>query len=101
MLKIASLALASMLVLGAVADASAYTRSSTTTGPRGNTVGSVGTGACYGGACVSNKTVTGPRGYTATRSGNTTCADGKCQGGATYTGPGGNTIKRNRSTTAY
>jgi hypothetical protein len=100
MLKIASLALASILVLGAVADASAYTRSSSTTGPRGNTVGSTGTGSCTGGACVSNQTVTGPRGQSGTRSGTTTCADGKCQGGATYTGPGGNTVKRNRSTTA-
>jgi uncharacterized low-complexity protein len=99
-IRTASLAVATGLLLAMTAGANAQvTRSTSTTGPAGNTVSKDATAQCAGGTCTSNKTVTGPRGNTASKSGTTTCAGGKCSGGSTTTGPAGNTLKRTRSTT--
>ena len=59
------------LMVTAVADASAWTRSATSTGPRGNS---------------SNLSVTG------------SCANGSCNRSATRTGPAGNSVNRQSST---
>lgn len=99
-IRTASLALAAGLMLAMTAGAHAQvSRSTSTTGPAGNTASKDATAQCSGGTCTSNKTATGPKGKTATKSGTTTCADGKCSGGSTTTGPAGNSVKRSRSTT--
>lgn len=97
MFKIASLAVATVLAAGLATSASAYERSSKTTGAYGRTISSQGSGSCVGGSCSSQQSVTGPRGNTASRTGATSCADGKCSGSATITGPAGNTATRTRS----
>jgi len=52
----------------AVADANAWTRSGTSTGPRGTSSVNV-TGSCANGSCSRNATRTGPAGNTYTRTG--------------------------------
>lgn len=97
MMKLAAVATALLLTGAMITEASAYSRSSTTVGPRGGVWSSQGSGSCSGGSCASSQSVTGPRGHSATRQGSTTCSGGSCQGSATYTGPRGNTATRSRS----
>jgi len=52
----------------AAADASAWTRSATSTGPRGTSTVQA-TGSCANGSCTRNVTRTGPAGNTYTRTG--------------------------------
>jgi uncharacterized low-complexity protein len=54
------------LSVAAVADASAWTRTGSTTGPRGTSGVSV-TGGCANGTCTRSATRTGPAGNTYTR----------------------------------
>ncbi|MBR0969973.1 MULTISPECIES: hypothetical protein [Bradyrhizobium] len=63
----------STLVIGALsvataADANAWTRSATSSGPRG-TSSVTATGSCANGSCSRNVTRTGPAGNTYTRTG--------------------------------
>lgn len=97
MLKLATLAVAAAIVMGAATTADAYTRNSSSTGPRGNTVSSKGQGSCANGSCSSSQSVTGPKGNSASRVGGTSCSGGTCSGGATYTGPAGNQATRTRN----
>jgi uncharacterized low-complexity protein len=60
-------ALAGALSVAAVADASAFTRSATSTGPRGGTSTFQGSVNCANGSCTRNATRTGPAGNTYTR----------------------------------
>jgi hypothetical protein len=69
MIKIQSLALAAAMLIAVVADASAFTRSGSVTGPAGRTATYGGSTTCTGGTCSSQGGVTGPRGNTITRSG--------------------------------
>jgi uncharacterized low-complexity protein len=54
--------------IAAAADASAWTRSATSTGPRGTSTVQA-TGSCANGSCSRNVTRTGPAGNTYTRTG--------------------------------
>jgi uncharacterized low-complexity protein len=54
-------AIVGALSVAAVADANAWTRSGTTTGPRGTSSVSV-TGSCANGSCTRSATRTGPAG---------------------------------------
>jgi len=56
------------LSIAAAADASAWTRSATSTGPRGTSTVQA-TGSCAYGSCTRNVTRTGPAGNTYTRTG--------------------------------
>ncbi|WP_158668882.1 hypothetical protein [Bradyrhizobium guangdongense] len=56
------------LSIAAAADANAWTRSATATGPRG-TSHVTATGSCANGSCTRNVTRTGPAGNTYTRTG--------------------------------
>lgn len=55
------------LTLAAVADANAWTRSATTTGPRGGTSNLSVSGSCANGTCNRSATRTGPAGNSVTR----------------------------------
>ena len=59
-------ALAGALSIAAVAEASAFSRSVTSTGPRGTSTFQ-GTVNCANGSCTRNATRTGPAGNTYTR----------------------------------
>ena len=61
-------AMIGLFSIAAAADASAWTRSATTSGPRG-TATVKATGSCANGVCTRNATRTGPAGNTYTRSG--------------------------------
>jgi hypothetical protein len=56
------------LSIAAIADANAWTRSGSATGPRGTSSVSV-TGGCANGTCTRSVTRTGPAGNTYTRQG--------------------------------
>lgn len=90
---LATTALAAILLGGLAAEAQAWTRSGTVTGPRG--VGAVyATGTCAGGICNRTVTRTGPRGLTSTTQGSFSCAAGACTGNSTTTGPFGRVFQR-------
>lgn len=92
-LSLSAIALA--LSVTAVADANAWSRNATVSGPyRSATVH--GSGSCYNGVCTRQITRTGPNGYSATRSGSVYCDPntGSCSGHSTVTGPYGGTINR-------
>ncbi len=65
-------ALAGALSVAAAADASAWTRSGTATGPRGGTSSFQASGSCANGSCSRTATRTGPAGNTYTRQGTVT-----------------------------
>jgi hypothetical protein len=60
-------ALVGALSVAAVADANAWTRSATTTGPRGGTSSLSVSGSCANGSCNRTATRTGPAGNSVTR----------------------------------
>jgi len=96
----ASSALAIVFALALAADASAFSRSGTTSGPRG--VSSVNSSAgCSGGTCSRNVARTGPAGNSYNRSGSASCSGGTCSGSATSTGPRGNSWNRQGSVSRY
>jgi hypothetical protein len=95
---LASIAIATAVVVAGLSTAEAYTRSSTITGAAGRTYNAKGSGSCANGQCSSKQSATGPRGNSASRTGNTSCSGGTCSGGATYKGPKGNSSTRTRST---
>ena len=65
-------AFAGVLTVAAAADASAWTRSGTSTGPRGGTSNFQASGSCANGSCSRSATRTGPAGNTYTRQGTVT-----------------------------
>jgi hypothetical protein len=89
-------ALAAALTMSAAADANAWTRSGSATGPHGSW--SVqGSGGCADGACNRSVTRTGPYGSSMSRQGTASCANGVCTGSRQTTGPAGQTISRQGS----
>jgi hypothetical protein len=89
-------ALAAVLTLAFAADASAWTRYGTVTGPYGT--GSVSaSGTCYNHTCSRSVVRTGPYGNSVSRQGSATCANGVCTGTRTTTGPYGGTVVRHGS----
>ncbi len=99
-----ALLLAAPLVLGLAlvsADAHAFSRSGSTTGPGGRTTSYSGSATCANGACASQTTRTGPNGASATRSAGTTCANGSCTRTMQRTGPNGATGGRTGTVSRY
>ena len=97
MKKIAALsAVTAVLTIGMIADAYAWERKSTRTGPRG-TATLESNGSCSGRACSRSVTRTTPYGNTFNRQGDASCADGSCSGSRTTTGPRGETVTRSGS----
>jgi hypothetical protein len=94
MINFATATLAGLLLVGTIAEASAWTRQGTVTTARGTyTVN--GAGSCAGGTCSRARTVTGPNGGTVTRSGSVTkTSPGQYQYSRTTTGPPGGTVTR-------
>ena len=91
---IATAALAGLLVVGPIAEASAWTHNGTVTTRRG-TYAINGTGGCGGGSCSWNRTVTGPYGGTWTRNGMITqTGPGQYRYWGRFTGPYGGTVTR-------
>jgi hypothetical protein len=90
----ATAGLAGLLLVGTIAEASAWTRQGSVTTARGTyTVN--GAGSCAGGTCSGTRTVTGPYGGTVTRSGTVTkTGPGQYQYTGTVTGPYGRTVNR-------
>jgi len=104
------------------ADADAWERRSTITGPNGNSAHIDAQGECYGGACTRSKTITGPEGQSvhvdggihrtgpgswsrsrtitgpngnsATLGATGSCYGGECTVNRHRTGPAGNTVSR-------
>lgn len=88
-------AIALTLSMTAIADANAWNRNATVSGPyRSATIH--GSGSCANGACSRQVTRTGPNGYSASRSGTVSCDPntGSCSGHSTVTGRYGGTITR-------
>lgn len=93
---IATTALAGLLSMSLVAQASAWERNGSLSGPRGTNTFSA-QGSCSGSSCSRSATATGANGRTATRNGSGSCSGNSCSGSRTTTGPGGQTVQRNRS----
>lgn len=97
----AVLALTGIVSLATVSQAAAWTRSGTTTTPRG-TYHSSASGGCAGGTCSRSATATGPYGGSASRSGSVTrTAPGSYSYSRTTTGPYGNSVNRSGSVNRY
>ncbi len=95
---IALSALAAALIIGTAADANAWTRAGSASGPRG-TSSVQATGSCANGTCSRSITRTGPYGNSVTRQGTVSCAGGVCTGSRQTTGPNGQTIYRQGTVT--
>jgi hypothetical protein len=93
-------AVAGLLAMTA-ADANAWTRNSSVTGPNGRTVTRSETGSCAYGSCSRQGTVTGPNGNQVTYGSSTTCANGTCTHNGHATGPNGRTVTRKGTWTRY
>ena len=97
MMKLLTLsAFAGVLSFAVAADANAWTRNGSVTGPRGTTTFN-GSGSCADGACSRQITRTGPNGNSISRQGSVSCGNGTCTGERTTTGPYGNSIVRQGS----
>jgi hypothetical protein len=81
------------LSFAAAADAHAWTRTATVTGPRGTSTVTA-SGACAYGVCSRQITRTGPNGYSVSRQGWARCAGGVCRTASVTTGPRGRTVYR-------
>jgi len=98
MKKLATVAgLATLLSFAVAADANAWTRSGSATGPRGTT-NYGGSGSCAGGSCSWQGGGTGPAGRSWSRSGTGSCSGGSCTVNSSGTGPRGYGYSR---TTTY
>lgn len=94
-------ALAGLFVVGAVAEASAWTRSGTVTTGRG-TYNVQGSGSCGWRSCSGSRTVTGPNGNSVTRQGTLTrIGPGRAYYSGSVTGPNGGTVYRRGVVTRY
>ena len=93
---ISTIAIAGLLAIPFGAEASAWERNASVTGPGGtNTLSAQG--SCSGNSCSRSATATGAYGRSATRSGSASCSDGSCSGSRTTTGSGGRTFQRSGS----
>lgn len=88
--------LTGILAVSMVAEASAWSRNGSVSGPRGTNTFSA-SGNCSGSSCSRSATATGAYGRTATRNGTGSCRGNSCSGSRTTTGPAGNSIKRTGS----
>lgn len=100
-LTLATLLLAGIVSFAAATEASAWTRSTTVTTPRGTYTGSAAAG-CAGGVCSRSATVTGPYGNTVSRSGSVArTAYPSYMYSRTTTGPYGRSVTRSGSVVVY
>lgn len=90
-------ALVAALFFGMAADAGAWERHGTFTGPRGTTTTS-GSGSCAGGNCSWQGGGTGPRGNSWSRQGTASCSGGTCTSSGGGTGPQGGSWSRSGTT---
>lgn len=96
-----SVALATLVSLGAGSQADAWTRSGSVTTARGTYTGSV-SGGCAGGTCSRAASVTGPNGKTVSRTGSVTRTGPHRYGYTrTTTGPNGNSVTRSGRVRTY
>ena len=86
--------MAGLLALSFVADANAFSRNGTVSGPRGTSSVSAN-GSCAGGTCSRAITRTGPYGGSVSKSGSASCNSATCSGSSTTVGPHGGTVTRN------
>lgn len=94
-------ALAGLFVIGAAAEASAWTRSGTVTTARG-TYNVQGSGSCGWRSCSGTRTVTGPNGHSVTRQGTVTrVGPNRAYYSGSVTGPYGGTVHRRGVITRY
>ncbi len=93
---IAMSALAAALSIGAAAEAGAWTRNGSASGPRG-TSSMNAWGNCSGGTCSRGATRTGPYGNSMNSQGSVTCANGTCNSSGQTTGPYGGSRSRSGS----
>ncbi len=83
------------------ADADAWERNSTITGPAGNSAHVEAYGSRGGGSWSRNRTITGPNGNSATLGATGSCYGGECQIERHRTGPAGNTVTRRSTIRRY
>ncbi|MDI4664844.1 hypothetical protein K9U40_10960 [Xanthobacter autotrophicus] len=96
-----ALSLTAFVSVAAVTEAAAWTRSGSTTTPRG-TYTSAASGGCSGGTCSRSATASGPYGGTVSRSGSVSqTAPGAYNYSRTTTGPNGNSVSRSGSVSRY
>ncbi|MCA0255858.1 MAG: hypothetical protein LCH47_04555 [Proteobacteria bacterium] len=88
---------AGVFALVSVANANAFTRNGSVTGPAGGTGSVSASGGCSGGTCSRTVKRTGPYGGSVSRSGSASCNSGTCTGTRTTTGPNGGSVVRNGS----
>lgn len=86
-----------VFALALVADANAFSRNGSVTGPYGRTGSVSASGGCSDGMCSRTVKRTGPYGGSVSRSGSASCSSGACSGTRTTTGPNGGVIVRNGS----
>lgn len=91
-------ALAAMSTSMIAADANAWTRNRTISGPNGSATFS-GSAGCASGTCTRQTTRTGPNGDTASRQRSVTCANGTCTGSVQGSGPYRGTYDRSGTVT--
>ncbi len=86
-----------MLSLATAADANAWTRNASTTGPYGGSIHASGSGGCSGYNCSSSGTYTNAYGQTVTRNSQTACdpVTQACNRSSVVTGPYGGQVRRN------
>jgi len=83
------------------ADADAWERKSTITGPAGNTAHVEARGNRDGNEWSRGRTITGPNGNTATLGATGYCYGGECTVERSRTGPAGNTVTRRSTIRRY
>jgi hypothetical protein len=93
MKKFLVIATATVSVMALTADANAWSRKNTVTGPGGNTVTHQSKGHCDNASCSRSGRITGPAGNSVTYGGSTSCHDGVCTRKGKITGPRGRTFK--------
>lgn len=91
-----NLVLTTLLAGAPLADAVAWTRHGSSSGPHGSSSVDA-SGSCADRSCSRSVTRTGPAGRTSTHQGEAGCADGSCSGSSTTTGPRGATRTRSGS----
>lgn len=101
MKKFLVIAAATASVMAMTADANAWSRKNTWTGPNGGKVTSQSSGYCENGTCTRSGKVTGRYGNSATYRSSTTCKNGVCTREGSITGPGGRTFKRRSTISGY
>jgi hypothetical protein len=88
-------ALTAVLSIATAAEASAFSRSVSATGPNGGTYTHQGSGGCSGGSCSLNSSTTGPNGLTSSHSATATRnGNGTVSVNGTGTGPYGGSYDR-------